>query len=413
MKKLINMRALNWTQFLGAFNDNLFRWIATFMAIDLWGVENEGKILSSAGVLFVLPFLFFSDSGGVIADRTSKSTIIVKAKFAEVVIMIIGWGGFIISSPQLVFLALFCMAAQSAFFGPAKYGIIPELVTDEELSQANSSISSMTFAAIICGTAVASFLAKITDGAYGVISTLCVIVALGGYLCSLTIPKTPIVGERRKISPLFFLSSWQTLRSTMKKRYLYAAIISSSIFWMLATFINLQLIPFGREVLGVDKETAGMLFLLVSFGIGGGFFIAGRISGEKIKLGLVAIGVVGLYLSVVFLSKCTVVWVSCIALVMIGIFSGILSLPLNTYIQWKSPELSRGRILASCNFFNFIGIMSSSILLYIFEYLEVTPASSYRILGSIIFIAALIMFIRFPEFYRTARMERYKSSKKD
>ncbi len=381
------------------------------MAIDTWGVENEAEILATAGTLFVIPFLFFSDTGGVFADRNSKSKIIVKTKIAEVIIMIIGWIGFFLGSPIMVFIALFGMAAQSAFFGPAKYGIIPELVTEEELTQANSSLSAMTFAAIICGTASASFLAKMTGGAYGIISLGCIIIAVVGYHVSKKIPHTPITGCRRKISFLFYLRSWQTLRATAQKRYLYAAIISLSIFWMMGTFINMQLIPFGRIVLNIDKETAGMLFLLVSFGIGTGFFIAGRISGKKIKLGLVAVGTVGLYASVTALSYSSNIWITSFILVSIGIFSGIFSLPLNTYIQWKAPEDSRGRILAACNFFNFVGIMSGSLLLMAFEKAGTTPASSYRVLGSILFVAAMIMFIRFPEFYRLARMAKYKASK--
>ena len=408
MKKLPTVQALNWTQFLGAFNDNLFKFLTIFMAIEIWGEDNSGSILPIAGALSTIPFLIFSDAGGVIADRRSKSEIIKFIKLMEIVIMSIGFIGFLFGSPVFVLITLFLMSAQSAYFGPAKYGIIPELVTEEKLPQANATIAAMTFGAIILGTVVASVVNVFLPLA--VSSLLTILIAVAGYIISAKIPHVEAVGTNRSISPLFFNEAWKTLRSTMKNRYLYASIIALSFFWMLGAFIQLEIIPFGTDILKVTKENANYLFLCCSFGIGLGSFIAGKISGEKIKLGLVAWACGGLLASVFFLSQATTVVTCCLALFGFGVFAGIYSLPLNSYIQWKSPDSSRGKILAAVNFFNFTGILSAAGVMAAFDHYGFNAAKNYFLIAVGLLIFAVVMFIRFPEFYRTYRMAKHRAN---
>jgi len=409
MKKLPRMQALNWTQFLGAFNDNLFKFLTIFMAMEIWGPENSGSILPIAGALSTLPFLIFSDAGGVIADRRSKSDIIKFIKLMEILIMSLGFIGFLIGSPVFVLITLFMMSAQSAYFGPAKYGIIPELVSDQKLPQANASISAMTFSAIILGTVIASLANKVLPLA--VSSFFTILVAVAGYIISLKIPHVNAVGTDSRISLLFFNEAWKTLRSTMKNRYLYASIIALSFFWMLGAFIQLEIIPFGTTILQVSKENANHLFLCCSFGIGLGSFIAGRISGEKVKLGLVAWACAGLLASVFILSRVETVMSSCLSLFGFGLAAGIYCLPLNAYIQWKSPDSSRGKILAAVNFFNFTGILSAALVMGVFDYIGLDAAQSYLIMSIGLLVFAVIMFVRFPEFYRTYRMARSRAGR--
>ncbi len=401
MKKLTRMKALNWTQFLGAYNDNLFKFLTIFLGLELLvengGGKEEGFVLMLAGALSTLPFLLFSDAGGVIADRRSKSDVIVKVKLAEIIIMAIGLIGFVVKEPYFVMAALFFMSIQSAYFGPAKYGIIPELVEEEELPQANASISAMTFAAIILGQISASVLNLYCP--YIVSSLITVLIAVVGYVFSKMIPHVEAVGSQRKISPLFFAEATKTLWGTRKSRYLYASIIALSFFWFLAAYVQLNIQPFGMKLLGLKKETANYLFVSCSFGIGLGSFIAGVICKGKVKLGLVAWSCLGLLLSLIGLSYTTTVITTCLGLAVFGIFSGIYCLPLNTYIQKKSPDSQRGKVLAATNFFNFTGILLAAVAIGNTKH----PANGYLMMGIILLIFALIMFIRFPEFYRSYR----------
>ena len=81
---------LNYTQFLGALNDNLFKLLLIFLLVEVQGQESRTAVLSAASVIFVVPFLLFSHAAGVLADRYSKRSIIVGAKVLELVLMLLG-----------------------------------------------------------------------------------------------------------------------------------------------------------------------------------------------------------------------------------------------------------------------------------------------------------------------------------
>ncbi len=146
-----SFRLLNATQFLGALNDNVFKLLVIYLLINVKGPAAANTILSLAGAIFVIPFLLFSSSSGILADRLSKRTIIVYTKILELLIMLFGLAAVIYESEIGAYTALFFMAAQSALFGPSKYGIIPELVESKMVSKANGSLTSFTYLAIILG----------------------------------------------------------------------------------------------------------------------------------------------------------------------------------------------------------------------------------------------------------------------
>ena len=148
---------LFWTQFLGALNDNFFKnalvMLITYKSVSLWNLA-PAMLVPLAGGIFIFPFFIFSATGGQIADRYGKHTVIQIVKFLEIVIMVAGSIGIYFELYQTLFVVLFCMGAQSAFFGPLKYGIIPFLVEEDELVAANAAVSAGTFIAILMGTIV-------------------------------------------------------------------------------------------------------------------------------------------------------------------------------------------------------------------------------------------------------------------
>jgi len=146
------------TQFLGAFNDNVFRQLILLVAVDL-SIEADEKFYQPlAGALFALPFVLLSGFAGSLADRFSKTSIIRFCKGWEILVMLLGGAAFYIGNIPLLFFCLFLMGAQSAFFGPGKYGIIPELIPSRSLSKANGIILMTTYLAIILGIASAGLL---------------------------------------------------------------------------------------------------------------------------------------------------------------------------------------------------------------------------------------------------------------
>ncbi len=166
-------QSFNWhnaTQFLGALNDNVFRWLLVFFLIGLVGKENAASVTSKTGAVFVIPFLVFTPLAGVLADRFSKRTIIVLAKLAELVLMFAGTAMFYLDYQTGMYVVLFLMCTQSAFFSPCKYGIIPELVHKDQISRANSFLEGMTYLAIVVGTAFAPGLAQLLRQHYAAAS---------------------------------------------------------------------------------------------------------------------------------------------------------------------------------------------------------------------------------------------------
>src|ERR1051326_305982 len=153
---------LNITQFLGVINDNVFKFVMAFLLIDTLGFSKASSILSATGAIYVIPFLLFSSSAGILADRFSKQKLLVVMKIAEIIIMLLAILAFGMKSVWGCYTLLFLLSTHSAMFGPSKYGIIPELVPEDAVSKANGLITSFTYLAIIIGTFLASFLTEIT-----------------------------------------------------------------------------------------------------------------------------------------------------------------------------------------------------------------------------------------------------------
>jgi acyl-[acyl-carrier-protein]-phospholipid O-acyltransferase/long-chain-fatty-acid--[acyl-carrier-protein] ligase len=234
---------LNATQFFGALNDNVFKLLLIFFAIASRGVEAAPTVGALATALLAVPFLAFSATAGVLADRYSKRAVVVWAKVAEVAVMALGVAAFALGNEWLLYVVMFLMAAQSAFFGPAKYGIVPELVGRERLSRANGILQALTYLAVIAGTVIAPYLSEITRGNYVLCGLCCVLFAAIGTATSLPIQRTPASGSTRRVSCLFVREVWRTLWSVRHDGYLLAALLASGYFMMLAAYMQFNVIP--------------------------------------------------------------------------------------------------------------------------------------------------------------------------
>ncbi len=192
---------LNATQFLSALNDNVFKLLVIYLLISIQGPAAANTILSLAGAIFVIPFLLFSTTAGVLADRFSKRTIIVVTRTTEILILLFGSAAVFFEWGIGAYSALFLMATQAAVLGPSKYGIIPELVDQKMVSKANGSMTSFTYLAIILGTFLASFITDITNKNFVLVSAFCVFIGLIGLVTSLGIRRTAPQNSPKKIPP--------------------------------------------------------------------------------------------------------------------------------------------------------------------------------------------------------------------
>ena len=133
------------TQFLGAFNDNLFKnalvILITFVLAARSGLDGRVLVVLAGGI-FIFPFFLFSATAGQLADKYDKALLTRHIKLAEIVIMLAAGLGFWLGSVTLLMAVLFLMGAQSAFFGPIKFGILPDHLADDELVAGNALIET-------------------------------------------------------------------------------------------------------------------------------------------------------------------------------------------------------------------------------------------------------------------------------
>ncbi|MGK0176867.1 MAG: acyl-[acyl-carrier-protein]-phospholipid O-acyltransferase, partial [Lentimonas sp.] len=320
----------NLTQFGGAMNDNVFKYIMIY-ALTAWnaqaieaGTKSSAAILASVGLVFALPFLFIVPIAGNFADKFSKRKMIVGLKALEFVVMAFGVTALFLQSTLMLYATMVLMASQSAFFGPCKLGIVAEQVDAEKLSKANGSIQLFTFLAIISGTLLAPELSLYTDKNFGLAASVCLLIASLGFAASLQIETSPAHPER-KLSLNGFASIFKTFLEIRKDGFLLLAMIALAVFSMAAAFVQFNVLDFGKEHLDFSQEQSTRLFLLTAIGIGAGATTAGWLSGRNIEFGIVPIGAFLISLSLVSLGTLAEgnVFLAAVSMALLGFASGL------------------------------------------------------------------------------------------
>lgn len=410
---------LNATQFLGALNDNLFKLLVIYLLINLKGPASANSILSLAGAVFVIPFLLFSSGAGVLADRLSKRTIIVCVKVFEVSVMTFGIVAISFQSEIGVYAALFLLATHSAIFGPSKYGIIPELVDAKMVSKANGSMTSFTYLAIILGTFLASFLTHVTNKNFVLEAGFCFLVAITGFITSFGIKRTPPQNSAKKINPFFLYEIYQTLKLSWKIPHLLPAIYGSSFFLFIGAFTQLNIIPFAMQSLGLSEVGGGYLFLATAVGIAIGAVLAGQLSKDRVEPGISCICgflIVIFFFMLYFFSTSLIMVI--LALGLLGVCGGAYLIPFDAFLQVNSPDEKRGQVIATANFFSFVGVLAASIALYFLsEELGMTAASGFAWMGVLTFLSNIVVTGRlsglFFPFFVQKILKRFRKLKLD
>lgn len=401
IRKISSFTYLNVTQFLGALNDNIYKMLVVYFFIQLEGIENSHKILASTGAVFVLPFLLFSASSGILADRFSKRNIIVLTKVLELVTMLGAVAAFVFESQLGAYFVLFMLATQSAIFGPSKYGIVPELVSTDKISRANGIMTSFTFLAIILGTFLPCFLLDISGRHFILGGVFCAAIALIGLITSFCIEYTPPAGSSKRFNIFFFYEIYHTLRLIKSEPSLLMAVVGSSFFLFLGSFVQLNMIPFGIQSLHLSDVQAGYLFILTAIGIGSGAVVSGKISGKIVELGLPPLAGFGVVISCYALDLLSNNFWACLPLIsLLGLFGGMYEIPLDSYIQVASPKKSRGQIVATTNFFSFVGVLlSSGLLFFTSEILALKADKGFTIIGSITLCITILMTFQYFDYF--------------
>ena len=360
------------TQFLGAFNDNLFKnalvVLLTFQAAQ-WTSLSPGLLANLAAGIFILPFFLFSASAGQLADKYDKARLARLVKLLEIGIVLLAGAGFALHQLALLFACLFLLGLHSTLFGPVKYAILPQHLAERELVGGNALIEAGTFVAILVGTLIGGLLAGLPGGHLW-ITAGCLLTAVLGYLTSRGIPAAPAPEPQLALNLNPFSETWRNIGFARANRTVFLSILGISWFWLYGALLLAQFPAFAKDVLGGSESSVTLLLATFTLGIGVGSLLCERLSGPQVEIGLVPLGsigltVFGLDLALAAPSAAPAAPLALSALLLapgtlhvlfdlfaLGLFGGFFIVPLYALMQLRSAPAHRARIIAANNIVN-------------------------------------------------------------
>ena len=376
------------TQFLGAFNDNLFKnalvVLLTFQAAR-WTTLRPELLANLAAGIFILPFFLFSATAGQLADKYDKAMLARLVKVLEMAIMGVAAAGFFLTSLPVLMGALFLLGCHSTLFGPVKYAILPQHLREEELVGGNALIEAGTFVAILIGTLAGGLLAgSVAHPAWIAVGGF--VVALAGYLTSRGIPAAPAPAPELKVNLNPLSETWRNIAFARENRTVFLSILGISWFWLYGALFLAQFPAYGKFVLGGGESSVTLLLATFTVGIGVGSMLCERMSGKHVEIGLVPFGSIGLTLfgldlyfaspnglagaaphELLALLAMPAVWRVLFDLLMLGMFGGFFIVPMYALVQLRSSPEHRARIIAANNILNalfmVVGALGAAALL--------------------------------------------------
>ncbi len=406
-------------QFFGAFNDNVYKnallILIAFEASRLGALSTDALINLAAGI-FILPFFLFSATAGQLADKFEKSILIRRLKLVEIAIMICAAFGLYYQSVSMLLGVLFLLGTQSAFFGPVKYGVIPQLLNDKELIGGNGLVGMGTFLAILLGTALGGVLIGMGEGGTVAVGAMVIAVAVLGYWISRFVPRVAIVDPGLKINWNPLTETWRIIEFTRRSRTVFLSVIGISWFWFFGAIYLAQIPNFTRVVLGANEQVVTLLLTLFSVGVGMGSLLCERLSGRVVELGLVPFGSIGLtvfgidlYFSVPAESSGELLGALAFVLspgsarilldvVLIGLFGGFYIVPLYALVQQRSDPSHRSRIIAGNNVLNALFMLLSAAFAIAAFSLGLDIEELLLLMAVLNGLVAIYIFTLVPEF---------------
>jgi len=368
------------TQFQGAFNDNGLKFFVIFLILGTHPTDSQKDFLVFViGNLFALPFLLFSMAGGFLADRFSKRNVAIATKIFEVGAMLFAMYAFTQGNSRMAFAVIFLASTQAAFFGPAKYGLLPELLPDKLLSWGNGILELTTFLAIIAGAVIGPLLAQTFHGREAIAGLIFGACSFFGLTASLGISRVPPADRSRRFRFNIFGDLRKQVQLVRPDRALHLAIVGNTYFWFLGALLQFVIVFYGREILHLDETHSGYLQAALAIGIGMGSYAAGLLSAGKIEYGLIPLGAMGMSLFALAISFHGLTFLQVLLLLgALGFAGGFFVVPINALIQRRPEENHKGSVIAFANFLSFVGVIGASAIYSGFtHYLHVGLASFF------------------------------------
>jgi len=355
------------TQFQGAFNDNALKFLVIYLIVERnFALDARDQLVLMVGALFALPYVLFSLAGGFLADRYSKRSVTIGTKIFEIGVMIFALLSLALGNLPMEAAAVFLISTQGALFGPSKYGLLPELLPEKELSWGNGVIELGTFLAAITATMAAGFLAVAFRGHQIWSGVIFLGFTALGLLTSLGIARVPPADPLRHFRTNPFADLGGQIRIIAKDRVLGWAVTGNTYVWFLAALLQFVIVIYGHDVLRVDETQISYLQAAVGIGIGTGSLAAGYLSGGKIEYGLIPLGAIGMTLFGFLVSQHGMgIWPVRLDLAFLGFFGGFYAVPLNALIQHRPAPDQKGGVIAAANLLSFVGVFLAAGVYYL------------------------------------------------
>ena len=409
-----------WAQFLGAGNDNLFKFAFTVMVT--FGTTSASGLAPALVVqliaaLFILPFLLFSATSGQLADKFDKARLIRFVKNLEIAIMAIALYGFTAKSVPVLLLCTFLLGVHSTLFGPVKYAYLPQQLDERELTGGNGMVEMGTFVAILLGNVVGGLLIAVPEVGAGYVAWSCLALALLGRVSAQFVPRAPATDAALQINWNPVTETWCNLKLAHGSIVVFRSLLGISWMWFFGAVFLTQFPAFAKDVLGGNEQVASLLLVVFSIGIATGSLLCETLSRRHVEIGLVPFGAFGMSLFAIdlwFASRGLVHgegtltlgrflaqpahWRVMADLALLALFAGLYSVPMYALIQMRSLPSHRSRIIAANNILNALFMIASAAMAALLLKAGVTVPQLFLITGLLNLLVAGYIFLVVPEY---------------
>jgi 1-acyl-sn-glycerol-3-phosphate acyltransferase len=408
-----------WTQFLGAANDNLFKFaftvLVTYQLQLAWLPPSQAGLV--IGALFILPFVLFSATSGQLADKHDKTTLIRFIKSLEIAIMALAAWGLATTQVPALLACVFLLGLHSTLFGPVKYAYLPQQLSERELTGGNGMVEMGTFVAILLGNVAGGLLIATPQVGAQHVAMACFALAVLGRLTAQAIPPSPATDPGLVINWNPVSETWRNLKLAHGQLAVFRSLLGISWMWFFGAVFLANFPAFAKEVLHGNEQVASLLLVVFSVGIGIGSLLCELLSRRHVEIGLVPLGAIGMSVFAIdlyfasrglppaaaalglteFMARAAH-WRVLADLGLLALFAGIYSVPMYALIQLRAQPTHRARIIAANNILNALFMIASSLLAGALLGAGFTIPELFLALGLANAVVAFYIFMLVPEY---------------
>ncbi len=407
-----------WTQFLGAANDNLYKFALTVLVtyqlqVDWLPASMAGLVI---GALFILPYLLFSATSGQLADKIEKTRLIRLVKWLEIAIMLTACYGFAVGHVPLLLACIFLMGLHSTLFGPVKFAYLPQHLSERELTGGNGMVEMGTFVAILLGNVAGGVLIAVPESGAHLAGWTCVALAVLGRAIAQYVPRSPAPDPQLRINWNPFSETWRNLKLAHGNLVVFRSLLGISWMWFFGAVFLSQFPSFAKDVLHGDEHVASALLVVFSVGIGIGSLLCEMLGRRHVEIGLVPLGAIGMSVFAVDLYFASrglppgpvmglaefvarpAHWRVMADLALLSLFAGLYSVPMYALIQLRSETTHRARIIAANNILNALFMIASSVIAGALLAAGLSVEEVFLCVGLANAVVAFYIFMLVPEY---------------